>query len=72
MGLLIMVSQLAEGADTLVMWLTQSDPANPRLLSDDRIGCGLHNDATARFICPVKYDWGNMEYVHMTPKHVHG
>lgn len=45
------------------MWLTESDPANPRLIPHDKTGRGLYNDATARMMCPVEFDWNDAEYV---------
>ncbi|KAF8440992.1 hypothetical protein L210DRAFT_3399936, partial [Boletus edulis BED1] len=66
--------QLMEGVDAarsdnaahlktaIVMWLSQSDPPNPQLVPFDKIGRGLHNDATARPICPVELDWDNVEH----------
>lgn len=69
-----MMPQLSQGADAArsddaahlktikVTWLTASNPFSPQLIPHGKIGHGLHNDATARNLCPVEYDWDNPEY----------
>ena len=69
-GLPRCVLMLTDGADaartdnachlklTVVTWLTD---ANPQLIAHDKTGCGLYNDATARLICPVEFDWDDVE-----------
>ncbi|KAF8427561.1 hypothetical protein L210DRAFT_961538 [Boletus edulis BED1] len=47
----------------VVTWLTD---ANPRLIAHDKTGRGLYNDATARLICPVEFDWDKAEYFLIT------
>lgn len=65
-----MVFQLTEGADTahsddasqlksvVPMWLGD---ATPRLSAHDKSGRGFYNDTTAHLMCPVEYDWSEVE-----------
>ena len=64
-GLPRCVLKLTDGADdachlklTVVTWLTD---ANPQLIAHDKTGRGLYNDTTARLICPVEFDWDDVE-----------
>ncbi|KIM54560.1 hypothetical protein SCLCIDRAFT_136562, partial [Scleroderma citrinum Foug A] len=44
----------------VVSWLmSMTPPPQPALLPYDKSGRGFYNDATARLLCPVDYDWDN-------------
>ena len=70
-----MVSQLTDRADTahsdytthlktsIVTWLTQSEPDHPQFLPQNKVRHGLHNNTTARSICPMEFDWDNVGYI---------
>ncbi|KIM66095.1 hypothetical protein SCLCIDRAFT_22310 [Scleroderma citrinum Foug A] len=47
----------------VVSWLmSMTPPPQPALLPYDKTGRGFYNDATARLLCPVDYDWDNPQH----------
>ncbi|KAG2056605.1 hypothetical protein BDR06DRAFT_879719 [Suillus hirtellus] len=64
--------QLNRGADSargddvasmklaVASWLNKSSPPpNPPIHSCDKTGCGFYNNATAKLLCPVDFNWAD-------------
>ncbi|KAG1730732.1 hypothetical protein EDB19DRAFT_1831902 [Suillus lakei] len=48
------------GSTAVASWLNKSSPPpNPPIHSCDKTGCGFYNDATAKLLCPVDFNWAN-------------
>lgn len=46
-------------------WLNQSNAleATERLNAHDRTTRGLQHDVTGKLLCPIEFDWDDLEYV---------
>ncbi|KAG2061626.1 hypothetical protein BDR06DRAFT_869889, partial [Suillus hirtellus] len=44
-------------------WLNKSSPPpNPPIHSHNKTGCGFYNNATAKLLCPVDFNWADPNY----------
>lgn len=49
----------------VVVWLMHGRPTLELILEPHKkTGRGFYHDATARLICPVDYNWSNVQYVY--------
>ncbi|KAF8835985.1 hypothetical protein BDN67DRAFT_877590, partial [Paxillus ammoniavirescens] len=47
----------------VVTWLMGCDPTpEPVLNQQNKTDCGFYHDATGRLLCPVDYDWNNIQH----------
>lgn len=46
----------------VVDWLNKAS-STVRLDADDRSTCGLQHDTTGQLLCPIEYDWSDLEYM---------
>lgn len=47
--------------EIIIDWISETEAQRLSLSKQDRSGRWLHHDVTARLLCPISYDWDNLE-----------